>query len=35
MNCGPNVRLNPAKTMTAATFAQMSEYILPVIFGHQ
>src|SRR3970040_2106642 len=35
MNCGPNVRLKPANTIIAATFAQMSEYIRPVIFGHQ
>ena len=35
MNCGMNVRKNPTITTTAASRLQKSEYILPVIFGHQ
>ena len=35
MNCGKNVRLKPTNTMMAATLEKNSEYIRPVIFGHQ
>ena len=35
MNCGPNVRLKPRKTMIADALANGSGYIRPVIFGHQ
>ncbi|MNL79659.1 hypothetical protein D3C87_2063110 [compost metagenome] len=35
MNWGKKVRLKPTKRITAANFPRSSEYMRPVILGHQ